>query len=421
MPVPRRAPLRRAPTGPGTAPLSALAIDFGTSTSTATLFDNSQGDLRALLPAQAGELFAALADLLRASDWPAAHLGGADFPAEVADRVRERLARGSFPSDREDLAARLAQHAGTERDRARTRQPQDDDGDRQDRAALLDATCLALEQLLYEHGGELSSWLAPRLHAAYEQAFRKPSLASHYLTPLYLAEDSLSVPSLLVIRERGGAVEGRLRRGEPQETDLGAFPGIKRYLNHPERAAQLERAPVPPGWQPDTDLLIGLAYTDLADLIERAAPEADGPDRLTMRKATITYPTTTPPGARRRLGELVREGLSVEPDISYDEGTAAALFFVMSELGEPPPAASRPCGPRRAPVAAPIPGCARCWSSTSGAARPTSRSSRSASTRSAPRPHRRPVRRSSRAGTTSCSRASSVPAGTPSSAATCSP
>jgi hypothetical protein len=350
-PIQQRAPLRRPAVEQGTTPLSALAIDFGTSTSTATLFDNSEGDLQALRPAQAQALFRVLAELLRAPDWPTAQPGELDFPAAVAERVRERLANDPFPADHMELAVRLDQHAETEQKWRYTPPSRDDRGDRQDREAVLSATCLALEQLSYEQSEVLSGWLAPRLNRAYEEAFHQPSLASHYLRPLYLTAGALSVPSLLVVREHAGTVKGQLQYSKVEKADLGAFPGIKRYLNHPERVAQLEWAPIPRGWQPDTDLLLGLAYADLGEQVEKAAPKPEGADQPVMRRATITYPTTTPPGARRRLGELVREALSIEPDISYDEGTAAALFFVMRELGgaaasgiEALRAASRPRG-----------------------------------------------------------------------------
>ena len=332
LPVPRRAPLRRAPTGPGTAPLSALAIDFGTSTSTATLFDNSQGDLRALLLRRPGSC----SPPSRTCCGPPTGRQHTSVGRTSPPRSRTGSGSGSLVG-RSPAIARTWRHGWpsmpgpSETARALDSRRTTTATGRQSSPARRDLPGAGATALRARRRAVLVARApAPRgLRAGLPQAVAGQPLLDAALPRRGLLERAQPAGHPRARRRR----RGRLRRGEPQETDLGAFPGIKRYLNHPERAAQLERAPVPPGWQVDTDLLIGLAYADLADLLDDYADGVRSLQGRSLRRATVTYPTTTPPGPRRRLKQLLYDALDLDADISYDEATAAALFFVMRELG----------------------------------------------------------------------------------------
>ncbi len=334
---PRRTLLRSPAVGPARDDTySAVAIDFGTSSSTVTLVDSFEGQQRALRPAQAAELAGALADLLVDPSWPPPRNGQGDFPAAVTGLAGKRLEQA--PADAAELATWLRRASQDDSRLAENRYLDGDGAEHSvERGRQLDACCLAFEEVLHLHRDLLAHWLAPRLHAAYDKAFDRPSLDSYNLTPVQLNKPEWDVPSLLAVSQEKGAVVGKLRREFVPQRDLAAFPSVKRFLSRPEQVPELEHrldpGSVPQGWQVDTDLLIGLAYADLADLLDDYADGVRSLQGRSLRRATVTYPTTTPPGPRRRLKQLLYDALDLDADISYDEATAAALFFVMRELG----------------------------------------------------------------------------------------
>lgn len=313
--------------------LNVLAIDFGTSSSTVTLFDDIRGHQQALRPAQTSILGKQLAGLLRNPDWPAADdRSGNELKDELCRLVAELRTTGTGPSGWPALAEQLERDSRADSDITRNRYREEDAGGRADRGKRLNAVSIALEQLLDGHP-ELGAWMGPRLHRAYDAAFGSPSLASYNLTAVALeGRDVLAVPSMLVV-PRDQVIKAKLRSEPNDKHDVAGFPGLKRYLARPQAVPSIEPLPRPAGWQADTDLLIGLAYTDLVKCVETFAKTVGHLRGRPVDQATVTYPTTTPPGPRRRLRKLLTDALGVEIDTAYDEGVAAALFFVMRELG----------------------------------------------------------------------------------------
>ncbi|MFF5233218.1 hypothetical protein [Dactylosporangium sp. NPDC000521] len=142
-----------------------VVVDFGTSSSSVTLFDSRlPGDadeeqsaaLRAGLAALLGQT---PPDTLR-EEWAAAL---AALAAEVGAAVP-----AAGVTDAETLAAWLPVAGASDR-------------------SLLDAAGLAFEHLLAAAGPALQRWFAPHLLACYDEVFRVPALSSYQLRPVEVA------------------------------------------------------------------------------------------------------------------------------------------------------------------------------------------------------------------------------------------
>lgn len=339
-----RAPLHTCATDDPERVLYELALDLGSTSSTATAYDPWTHQLRPLGPAQTAALAGHLAELLERPDWPASDLGARSIPDTVAEDVagrlapqqRGRLAEGATAAN---LAAQLLADRDAELRLADNLHRVEDQVNRLDREARMAATVRALEATLTDF--DLDSWLPGKLHAAHGAAARALSLASFRLTRVLLEDGEPEVASVLYVPVDGGVREARLQSW--QEEKATPYRGLKRRLARPEPVPE-PLGELPEGWPADTDLLIATAYADLVRRIEAFLAEA--PAALRGRgvvQLTATVPTVTPPAARRRLRRLLQAALrrvladgqvaDVRVDVSYDEGVAAALFFVMRELG----------------------------------------------------------------------------------------
>jgi hypothetical protein len=295
--------------------MTFAAIDFGTSSSTVTLYDSRRPDPYLIDPQQARTLRSLLADLLQ--DTP---------PPDTAATTEWELTRQRL---RSSLATRFPQHnlstvdAVADALRAGTASTEE----------LLHAVCAELDQGL---AGELAEWLAERLHRSYDTAFQTPALTSLRLRPVLFDEDNqlYDTPSVLV-ESTPDPLEVRLldnpskarNRTEKQFRDLkrefalrklDPFPGLRD----------------PDGGEVTIDHLVAHAYELLASKTEQFAHDPEKQKVARLPRLVVTYPTTTTPFNRARLEDLIKQSLDVnEVIITYDEGVAAGLYFLMRDFG----------------------------------------------------------------------------------------
>jgi hypothetical protein len=289
------------------------AVDFGTSSCAVALSDTRQVVQRSIDEGQAARLRAELARLLADRPPPPLLSQWSDLLDQFLAEVQQRF-RGCEATDAASLAAQLDGPAAAGRAGELT------DG-------LLDAVCLALQKRLADCGPQLAQWLAPRLLACFDTAFTVPNLDELRLREVVFHSEK---------NDRDIASSFRITAVSPVEIELGTEgPGVERGL----KAKLFKGEPRPglfgrDGREATTDDLIAHVYQHLAVQAEHfARPDLEAPvERLVS--VVATYPTTTAPAARQRLGELLGHCLDLDRVVTrFDEGVAAGLFFLMRDFG----------------------------------------------------------------------------------------
>ena len=284
------------------------AIDFGTTNSTVTLYDPTKPPSVLPMPSdQRAVLSRETVRLLRSEPGPA------EVPELDSDRCRAQWA-----ALRDRLTADLA---GGRPGLADAVEAEETAGD-----TLLYDVLLALDTAQAGAAAPLSGWLADRLHRCYDEAFGTPALERHSLYPVHI-DDAIGpdeVPSRLDVtavdplRVRLG-----LRLGDGKA--LGEERGLKHNLDRPEYELVLRG-----GDRVGLESLLGGAFSFLLDRTEAFTGERDRP----IDHVVVTYPTMAPPAVRRRLEQVLGGLLGIRTvDLRYDEAIAAALFFLMRDLG----------------------------------------------------------------------------------------
>ncbi|BCJ39767.1 hypothetical protein GCM10010168_77770 [Actinoplanes ianthinogenes] len=294
------------------------AVDFGTSNSTVTLHDPNLPPPVLPMPAdQRAVLGRAVVRMLRSEPQVEEIIDRSAGQCRAEwDTLRTRLAReltgGGTP---ESLADAVEAEEGAHH-------------------PLLYDVLLALE--LAQAGGTapFAGWLADRLHGCYDEAFGTPALEHYSLFPVRLdnATDEDEVPSRLDITAVDPDLSVRLGRPQALGSPLAApLRGLKHQLDKPDF-----RHPLKGGerWV-ELEPLLGGAFAFLLDRTDEFTHAH--PDRLEdapIDHVVATYPTMAPPAVRRRLESVIGGLLGVgEVDLRYDEAIAAALFFLMRDLG----------------------------------------------------------------------------------------
>ncbi|MCF3130386.1 virulence factor SrfB [Streptomyces olivochromogenes] len=279
-----------------------VVIDFGTTASTATLHDPTRIRARLVDPAQTMSLAENLTELLAPP---------ADAPAEWRKEV-EGLLSGTIA-----LPRRGAEISGAEA-LARV-------GD----ADVADALMLRVEALREQAGSELRQWLNRRLHSGYADVIGTPPLHRHGLRSVEYEDVSGQLTSAPASTLREKDYEDGTTPDHPRDRRFalhGGLTGIKRA------ALQLTPEPVV-GTDMSADHLAQHMYLLL---VEGAEQTTLNPALNTMSKfatVVVTYPTTILPEVREKLGKLVRAALGGPRVVmDFDEGLAAGLFFLMSDL-----------------------------------------------------------------------------------------
>ncbi|GAA3246737.1 virulence factor SrfB [Dactylosporangium siamense] len=305
------APLRAHSAGDRSFPGFA-AIDLGNSSAVAVLFDTRTWRAGAIDGGQAAALRLGLAELLRADaprelgpEWVAAIRAVCDEVAATVPGIDVRDATALAGA----LSTRAAPgHLGED--------------------SLRDAVSVAFEGLLDAASGELRRWFAPRLMACYDDAFAVPAFEDHSLRVVEFRRDGR------VDTEVSSAA--KVTSARPMEIELGGrgFGTYRRLRTELLNPRLLPGLTGRDGRPASTDDLLAHAYLHLVRHTEDFARPDQRDPSARIDHLVITYPTTLPPRARRRLTTLIRHCLGAEDvALAYDEGTAVALFVLLREVG----------------------------------------------------------------------------------------
>jgi hypothetical protein len=311
-----------------------IAIDFGTSNSTVTLYDpGAVEDLTGLAPEQEARLKELLLTNLMNEDG-SCKLPDADPEAwrNLLERVGNNLPGDGEPGQRFKAALR----AGGSRMFEAVRQLEICLGARPIRAAVFRA-----------------------LNRIYHEAFLEPRLKSQSLVAVPLDPNfpqDKDIPSEIEIKAPGAPLQVLMGRRAQQnrrsamalasqggaaheEREAPSLDAIRRLFHHsPKRYLGVRKSfPVPLGSETiavTSDQLVQAAWAQLIELSNQwrgRNPTACSKGRFT--RAVVTYPTVAPPSVRREVETLVRELKFPDVVTDYDEAVAAALFYLHREFG----------------------------------------------------------------------------------------
>jgi hypothetical protein len=288
-----------------------VAVDFGTSNCTATLFDIEELPTRALSIQQAAALRKGLLAMMEEPR----RLGGGN-QAEFADCIG-------------DVASVVLENtAGSGPPHATLRDALAREDDREPR--LLYAALVELEKRARLASADLRPQLASALADMYAHAWRVPPLDRLRLFPVELdAAEGTELESKVSVtrdpwRVRVGRPLGLL--GDPGADAPIVYAGLKQQLG--------QTRPYPELGSATSDTLLRDSLGDLLRrtnaYIDSAPPELGSGE---VGSVVITYPTMATPPVRHKLRDMLTElGISLI-DTSYDEAIAAAMFFLLRDFG----------------------------------------------------------------------------------------
>jgi hypothetical protein len=306
-----------APAGDDWGHWGHVAVDFGTSYCTATLFEQQYlPKVRPLSTMQARQLRLELIDML--SRGPGRDLpGGArrEFGEHVAEVAAALLPDTAGQSD-DQLTVGLQRALNEESDTA---------------PEYLYKVLLELEIRMPNTSSALRPALAAALNGLYSRAWRVPPLDRLRLFEVMLDVNEESVLESTATATVDPALTVRLGRSTDEDIAGSAqkyvYAGLKQRLGNPVPHEELA-----PGI--DSDDLIREALRDLLsrcdDFVKTAAQNVGtGP----IRTAVITFPTMATPAVRHKLAEMLREIRPGIVDNTLDEAIAAAMFTVLRDFG----------------------------------------------------------------------------------------
>ena len=190
-----------------------------------------------------------------------------------------------------------------------------------------------------------------RLHEFYHEALRTPTLRMKNIYPVQLSpgRDQKDIPSDVEVRELGevvGVTMGEQARAAHMEAiGAAAADGIRaiesRFHASPKRYFGTEHEPfrVTIGDRTQyvsTDQLMQAGWRELVAQTERARAEDRRFSHGAFRSAVITYPTVAPPVVRQRIRGLIERLGITDVRTDYDEAVAAAIFYFVREYGGAP-------------------------------------------------------------------------------------
>jgi hypothetical protein len=293
-----------------------VAVDFGTSNCTASLFDQRKLPVgQALSHEQVSNLRTSILKLLDHGPWPG--VSAEEFPELIAD-VATAVLRNTGGGD-DALRARLRSEVA-------------DDSVREPR--VLYNLLVELERRLGQCSEELRPQLAAALNEAYSQAWRVAPLDRLRLFEVQLdviegkvIESKATATTSPALRVTVGAPRIGLDGDDEHAAEPLIYAGLKQKLGSPEKHEEL-------GAGATSDDLIREALRDIIgrcnDFIEKGA---EGIGRGRVNRVVITFPTMASPSVRQKLRTMVNDvGVSFV-DNSYDEAIAAAMFTLMRDFG----------------------------------------------------------------------------------------
>lgn len=292
-----------------------VAVDFGTSYCTATLFEQQYlPPPRPLSSLQARQLRAEIIDLLDRGPQSGtdAQREFGEFVAEIATSL---LPDAASASDAELLTG--------------LRRVLGEDNDEDPR--LLYAVLLELERRIPQSSEALRPALAAALNGIYNQAWKVPPLDR-----LRLFEVVLDVNEGSVIESKATAtVTPRLtvQIGKGADEDDQGSPQTHVYAGLKQRLSKAEPHPELGAGATSDDLI----REALRDILGRCNAFIEtGPRELgtgPVSNVVITFPTMATPPVRRKLHDMLRETGIPLIDNSLDEAIAAAMFTVLRDFG----------------------------------------------------------------------------------------
>ncbi|MEV7008514.1 hypothetical protein [Streptosporangium sp. NPDC051022] len=300
------------------------AIDFGTSSSTVTLYDRTGGRRVEMDEQQFQVLLEGFHRLLL--DGPAG-ARDADWPQARRDIVQGFTARLNL----------LLGFSGTA-DSVRVTVTEEGIEVLQPGLHYLpvpsvryrDVLCKELDVAISRMDERLGTAYAMSLSGCYADAFATPALGSLYLHQVVFGGDSPEISSEIKVLE-GSPLRAVL--GDGADRVLRGYPGLKRAFSRPRELPDL---PAEAGGPVTTDMLLMRAYNDLVDkTIEYGNEKRSAEWGIRgLNHLVLTYPTTLPPSGRRALEKMAQSSLRMSKvTTTFDEAVAAALFFVMRDFG----------------------------------------------------------------------------------------
>lgn len=300
-----------------------LAIDFGTSNSTVTLFDPGMIAPPTGLPQeQENKLRHILKRWLEPGFWVGSHgvseSNWQDFVAGV-NRALKLAGKGQL----QEIVANGKSF------------------ELQEALRQIELSLVLYQSEAFRRG------ISSQLYSLYHTVFREPPLQWQGLTPsiLDLDTEAREIPSELEIVESGSpltvkmgyrAKRDRLQAMSDPKVDLDTIR--KKFLHSPKRyLGQNQKIDVVLANEPhqiEAQDLIQAAWNRLIELTD--SYRQLGNEQLSegrFQTAVVTYPAVAPPSVRHQVRESL-EALGI-PDVqtTYDEAISSAMFFLWRELG----------------------------------------------------------------------------------------
>jgi hypothetical protein len=306
-----------------------LAIDFGTSNSTVTLYDSGLLSSRDGLPKEQedklrkelqkwlepcfGENLARTNPAVNPSDWQA-------FIQEV-DRVLALAGQSSLS----DIVAGSTS------------------------AELQEALRQIELTLRFSQSEGFQRIVSTQLYELHHEVFREPPLEWQRLIPsvLDLLRKSQEIPSELEVVAAGNPLKVKMgesarlnRRKAFSETGSDHRTAQKRFHHSPKRYLGKEEEVdiVLNGTvsQVDCRRLIQAAWAHLIELTNTHRKDNNNQDKFSQgnfKTAVVTYPAVAPPSVRNQIRVSLQELGITDVRTNYDEAISSAMFFLWRELG----------------------------------------------------------------------------------------
>ncbi|MHC0067037.1 molecular chaperone [Nostoc sp. UIC 10890] len=298
-----------------------LAIDFGTSNSTVTLFDPIEVPIPELLPKeQQTRLLNGLAAWLRSSTTDALPgVNASEWEKFIADMSKNLEIE---PSRLHEVFQGESQQRCLE-------------------AIRQIELCLGTSE-------QFRRAVSKKLYKIYHEVFRVPTLESQNLIPVLLDIDTRSVEILSELEitsltplgvMMGTDAKDNKNKAISQSTSNSSEEIISRFHHSPKRYFGQERefsVTLEDGKQGNITAseLIKAAWGHLIELTDnyRKHPSRSF-SKGEFQMAVVTYPTIAPPLVRNQVKQLVEELGIKNVQTAYDEAVAVVMFFLWREFG----------------------------------------------------------------------------------------
>ncbi|MDD1413230.1 molecular chaperone [Dolichospermum sp. ST_con] len=297
-----------------------LALDFGTSNSTVTLFDPIEVPIAEVLPRE---------QELRLRERMA------EWLSSVPDLALPDVSSGEWDKILADISKNLEIES----------EQLSEIFESDNKELFLEA--IRQIELCLGTSDRFRRAVSKKLYAIYHEVFRVPTLESQNLIPVVLDIDrrSTEIPSEMEVSQliplklrMGRDARDNRKKAIAQGTTVSVKEIISRFHHSPKRYFGQNRS-FPIILEEDEENiqvnhLIQAAWAQLIELTEdyrqRGRRRFSEGDFLT---AVVTYPTVAPPVVRKEIKNLVQELGIDDVQTAYDEAVSVAIFFLWREFG----------------------------------------------------------------------------------------